>query len=149
MSLIRRSTAVIICLALLAVILVLVLAILQANRLDNTAQELAIAATQEAFETEYPTTLIENSHPDYQAIIPPQELLRYIESAKRRLGPLKSIAAIRGSAELSGGQAASSAEFELDLDFQNSPASVNIGMETVDERWLITAFRLSAELLRN
>jgi len=139
-------------LALAAVIALLLVAILQANRLDNAAQELAIAATQEAFEAEYPNILIENSHPDYQAIFPAEYLRRFLDNSKRRLGTLKSIAAIRGSLELARmpyGRTASSAEFEIDLDFQYSPASLNIQMKTVDDRWLITTFTLSAEQLRD
>lgn len=152
MSTIRRNTLVIICLALTALIAFLVMSILQANNLDDNAQELAIAATQDAFQEEYPSILIENSHPDYQAIFPPAELQRYLENTKRILGPLNSLTAIRGSADIAGissGQAPSSAEFEIELEFQNTPASVNITMETVDDRWLITAFSLSADLLRS
>jgi hypothetical protein len=136
---------------------------LYVNRLDNAAQELAIAATRGAFEAaypatrgafeaEYPTTLIENSHPDYQAILPSEELLRYIENTKRSLGSLTALIAIRGSTNIPRipyGQTASSAKFEIDLDFQNSPASVTIEMVTVDGRWLITAFGLSANLLND
>ncbi|PCI74344.1 MAG: hypothetical protein COB20_15240 [SAR86 cluster bacterium] len=100
-SIIRRTSAVIVYLALVAVIAVLASATLHTNRLENIAQELAIAATREAFEAERPATLIEISHSDYQAIFPPEDLLRYVENAKRRLGSLNSLVAIRGSAELS------------------------------------------------
>lgn len=152
MSTIRRTSVVIICLALVAVIALLARTILQTNQLDNAAQELAIAATQEAFEARYPTTLDENAHPDFKAAYPPEALVGYMQNALRRLGPLNSLVAIRGSTDISAipsGQAASTAQYELDLDFQNSPARVDIGMETVDGRWLITSFRIAADLLRN
>ena len=152
MPTIRLPTLVIICLALVAVIAFMIMALLQANRLDDSAQELAIAATLDAFQAEYPRLLIENSHPNFQTIFPSAELLRYLENTKRILGPLSSLTTIRGSTDIAGisrGQSSSSAEFEINLEFQNTPAIVNITMETLDDRWLITAFRLSADLLRS
>ena len=123
----RTLFAVAVSLVLIAAIAGLAWAILKTNQLDNAARELALTVVQEAFQSEYPIRLIENSHPDYRASFPEAELLRFLESTKLRLGSLNAVIAIRGSAEIPkipSQQKISSAEYEVDLDFQHSPATV-------------------------
>ncbi len=138
------------CLALVIAITLVVLAILRTNRLETSAQDLAIAATQGAFISTYPAALLENSHPRFQAIFPSNQLISFLENSQRGLGEFNSLLAIRGSAVIASffnKQAISSAEFEIDLDFQNSPATVRMTMEAVEDNWQITDFSLSADLL--
>lgn len=150
MSTTRRSITVVICLLLIIAISQLAWLILQTSRLEDAAQELAITATQDAVQSRYPTTLIERAHPDFQAAFPPEELRRYLTNMMRPLGSLNSLVAIRGSAKMPRfpfSQAASTAEYEIDLDFQNSPATATITLLAVDETWFITDFIISSGLL--
>lgn len=146
----RHTLVIIVCLLLLSVISLLTWAILQTRQLESAAQELAVGATREAFLARYPATLIEYSHPDFQEILPTEELLRYLENSRRQLGSLNSMISIRGSVAIPSiptRQTNSSAEFELDLDFQNAAAKVIIEMKMLDGYWLITDFRLTANQL--
>ena len=146
----RNILVIIVCLVLLSVISLLTWAILQTRQLESAAQELAVAATREAFLTRYPATLVEYSHPDFQEIMPTEELVRYLENSQRQLGSLNSMVSIRGSVVIPSiptRQTTGSAEFEIELDFQNAPANVIIEMEMLDGYWLITGFTLTANQL--
>ena len=150
MSKIQRTVTLMACLALVISITLVVLAILRTDRLETSARDLAIAATQEAFLSTYPAALVENSHPRFQTMFPADELISYLKNSQRGLGEFNSLVAIRGSTAIASflsDQGISSAEFEIDLDFQNSPATVRIKMETVEATWQITDFSLSADLL--
>ena len=146
----RNILVIIVCLVLLSVISLLTWAILQTRQLESAAQELAVAATREAFLARYPATLVEYSHPDFQDIMPTEELVRYLENSQRQLGSLNSMVSIRGSVVIPSiptRQTTGSAEFEIELDFQNAPANVIIEMEMLDGYWLITGFTLTANQL--
>jgi hypothetical protein len=152
MSNIRGRAIILICLALVAAIALFAWAILRTRALDASAQEIALQVTENTFSTDRPTTLLENAHPDYQAAFPPEQLLRYLNNIKPQLGPLASLQNIRGSSDIpliGFGQNAGSASYEVTLSFENSPASIQIAMLLVEERWLITQFDIYADLLAN
>lgn len=82
--------------------------------------------------------------------MPTEELVRYLENSQRQLGSLNSMVSIRGSVVIPSiptRQTTGSAEFEIELDFQNAPANVIIEMEMLDGYWLITGFTLTANQL--
>jgi hypothetical protein len=140
------------CLILLTAIAILSWGIVTANRLDTTAQELALAAVQDTFTSDTPTVLIESSEPAYQAAFPVENLLRYLRHSRETLGPLNSLIAIRGSADvplLPLAKAATTASYEIELEFENTIATVQVGMVAIEGRWLITNFDIFAELLSN
>ena len=93
---IRPKLTVVVCLALIAVISVMVWTILRTNRLESAAQELALTVSEESFTADYPAALIDNLHPDYLAQISQRSLLRYLNNATQRLGPLDSLVSISG-----------------------------------------------------
>jgi hypothetical protein len=147
-----RKIAALVCLVLLVVIAVFAWAIFRTNRLDASAQEMALQVVEEAFSEEYPTLLIENSHPDFQTELPVERLVRYLSGINRRTGPLESLESIRGSADIpliSLGQSAYFASYEIELNFRDTPADVQIDMQFTEGRWLVTRLEVFAELLAN
>lgn len=143
---------VVVCLALIAVISAMTWTILRTNRLESAAQELALTVSEESFTIDYPATLIENLHPDYLAQIPPRSLLHYLNNATQRLGSLDSLISIRGSTDiplLSIGDKATSANYEVELSFRNTPASLQLEMLLTNNQWLISKFDIVADVLAN
>ena len=147
---IRPKLTVVVCLALIAVISVMVWTILRTNRLELAAQELALTVSEESFTTDFPATLIDNAHPDYQAQFPQEKLLLYLKNMNLPLGPLDSLVSIRGSSDIPLipiGTRTASANYEVELRFRNAPASLKIEMLLTNNRWLISRFALVAEML--
>lgn len=143
---------VVVCLALIAVISAMTWTILRTNRLESAAQELALTVSEESFTIDYPAALIENLHPDYLAQIPPRSLLRYLNNATQRLGSLDSLISIRGSTDiplLSIGDKATLANYEVELSFRNTPASLQLEMLLTNNQWLISKFDIVADVLAN
>ena len=153
MSRIRGKAVVLICLALVAAIALFAWAILRTGRLDAQAQEIAIQVVENTFSADSPTVLVDNSHPDYlAAAFPPEQLLSYLSNIQPLLGSLESLQSIRGSSDIpliGLGQSAGSASYEVTLSFENAPASIQIEMQLLDERWLITQFDIYADILAN
>ena len=81
-----RKIAALVCLALLVVIAVFTWAIFRSNRLEASAQEMAVQVVEESFSEHYPRLLIENSHPDYQAETPVELLVSYVNGIKGQTG---------------------------------------------------------------
>ncbi len=140
------------CLSLILVIAVFSWAILRTNRLGASAQEIALQIVQNTFPEDYPTLLIDNSHPDFQEAVPVELLVRYVNGIVRQTGPLESIESIRGNADIAlirFGQSDDLATYELELIFRNTPADVEIDMKFIDDRWLVTRFDAIANILAN
>ncbi|MDA0280595.1 MAG: hypothetical protein O3C29_09220 [Proteobacteria bacterium] len=145
----RKITA-LVCLALLVVIAVFTWAIFRSNRLEASAQEMAVQVVEESFSEHYPRLLIENSHPDYQAETPVELLVSYVNGIKGQTGPLESLESIRGNAEIpliSFGQSDYFASYELKLIFRNTPAAVQIDMQFTEGRWQVTRLEAIADAL--
>ena len=152
MSKYPRKIAALVCLVLLVVIVVFASAIFRTNRLGASAQEMAIQVVEGAFSEDYPTLLIENSHPDFQAELPVELLIRYVNGINRQTGPLESLESIRGNADiplLSFGQSEYLASYELELNFRDTPADVQIELQFTEGRWLVTRLEAFAERLAN
>lgn len=140
------------CLALILVIAVFSWAIFRGDRLSESAQEIALQIVQDTFSADYPTLLIDNSHPDLQEASPEGLLVRYVNGVVRQTGPLESIESIRGSAEvplISFAQSGYLAAYQLKLNFRNTPADVEIDLQYLDNRWLVTRLTAIADILRN
>jgi len=84
------------CLVLLVVIVVFAWAIFRSNRLGASAQEMALQVVENTFSEDYPTLLIENSHPNYQAELPVELLVSYLKGVNGQTGPLESLESIEG-----------------------------------------------------
>jgi len=141
-----------VCLVLLVVIVIFAWAIIRTNRLGASAQEMALQVVEDAFSEDYPTLLIENSHPDFLAELPVELLVRYLNGINRRTGPLESLKSIRGSAEIpliSFTQSEYFASYELELIFRDTPADVQIELQFTEGQWLITKFEAVADVLAN
>lgn len=147
-----RKTLALVCITLIVVIAVFSWAILRSNRLGDSAQEMALQIVEDAFSGEYPTLLIENSHRDFQADVPVELLVRYVEGITRQTGPLESLESIRGDADiplLSLDQSVVFASYEIRLNFRDTPADLEIDMQLTEDRWLVTRFEVFADLLAN
>jgi len=147
-----RKIAISACLVLLVVIVVFTWSIFRTNSLGVSAQEMALQVVENTFSEDYPTLLIENSHPDYQAEISVDLLVRYVNGINRRAGPLESLESIRGNAQIpliSFGQSEYFASYELKLIFRDTPAVVQIELQFTEGRWLVTKLEALADLLVN
>ena len=147
-----RKTAAVAGILLLAVIVTFAWAIFRTNSLGASAQEMALQVVQDTFTEDYPTLLIENSHPDFQAELPTDQLIRYLNGLMRQTGPLQSLESIRGNAEiplLSFAQNEYLASYELKLNFRDTPADVQIELQSTEGRWLITRLDVLADILAN
>ncbi|MBL4573507.1 MAG: hypothetical protein JKY86_10600 [Gammaproteobacteria bacterium] len=147
----RKITA-LACLFLLVVIVIFAWAIIRTNRLGASAQELALQVVEDAFSEDYPTLLIENSHPDFLVELPVELLVRYLSGINRRTGPLESLKSIRGNAEIpliSFTQSEYFASYELELIFRDTPADVQIELQFTEGQWLIISFEAVADVLAN
>jgi hypothetical protein len=71
---------------------------------------------------------------------------------KKRLGPLDSLVSIRGSTDIPllpiGGRT-TSANYEVELSFRYTPASLQLEMLLTNNQWLISKFNIVAERLAN
>jgi len=149
---IRPKLTVVVCLALIAVISIMVWTILRTNRLESAAQELAITVSEESFTADYPAALIDNLHPDYLAQISQRSLLRYLNNVTQRLGPLDSLVSISGNLDIplmAIGTRPTSANYEVELSFRNTPASLQLEMLLTNNQWLISKFDIVADVLAN
>ena len=147
-----RKIAALVCLVLLVVIVVFAWAIFRTNRLGASAQEMALQVVEDAFSEDYPTLLIENSHPDFQAELPVELLVRYLNGINRQTGPLESLESIRGNADIpliSFGQSEYSASYELELNFRDTPVQVQIELQYTEGQWLVTKLEAVADILVN
>lgn len=145
-----RKIAALLCLALLVVIAVFAWAIFRTNRLDSSAQEMALQVVQESFSEEYPTLLIENSHPNYQAEFPVELLVGYVNGINSLIGPLESLESVLGSAEIpliSFGRSEYFASYEFKLIFRDSPADAQIELQYTAGRWQVTKLEVRADVL--
>lgn len=138
------------CLVLLVVIVVFAWAIFRTNRLGASAQEMALQVVENTFSEDYPTLLIENSHPNYQAELPVELLVSYLKGVNGQTGPLESLESIRGNAEIpliNFGQSEYFASYELELIFRNTPAAVQIDMQFTKGQWQVTRLEAIADAL--
>lgn len=139
-----------ICLFLLIIILFLGWGVLRKSRLDSASQQMVITTLRTIFSADNAQFLAENAHPSYLRQMSAESINNYISSTQRILGPLTSIDAIRGSSDasmnaLSGGDINSN--YEVDLVFADSEATVQTTLKVESGNWLFTSFVILSERL--
>lgn len=111
---------------------------------------MALQVVENTFSEDYPTLLIENSHPNYQAELPVELLVSYLKGVNGQTGPLESLESIRGNAEISlinFSQSEYFASYELELIFRNTPAAAQIDMQFTKGQWQVTRLEAIADAL--
>lgn len=141
-----------VCIPLIVVIAAFSWAILRSNSLSDSAQEMALQIVENALSGEDPTLLIEHSHPDFQADVPVELLVRYLNGITRRTGPLESLESIRGNADfplLRFDQSVIFVSYVIALKLRSNSADVHIDMQLTEGRWLVTHFEVLSDLPAN
>ena len=115
-----RTTA-LIYLVLLVAIAVLAWSIFQSNRLNASAEAMALNVVQDTFSQDYPEQLLLNSHPNFQREFPEDQLVRYLNGINLRAGPLESLVSISGGSNvplIGWSRGLKSASYEVELQFR-------------------------------
>jgi hypothetical protein len=145
----RTLSVAAILLLLTAIVVILVSGVVRKSRLDAEARDLAVEITQAVF-TADADRLIANAHSLMLADQSPRQLGGYIDFANRQLGALQRIESIAGDTRVSllpmGGPPATAA-YVLHLQFLESAADLEIGMQQEQSQWRITQFMIQAEVM--
>lgn len=145
----RTLSVAAILLLLTAIVVILVSGVVRKSRLDAEARDLAVEITQAVF-TAGADRLIANAHSLMLADQSPRQLGGYIDFANRQLGALQRIESIAGDTRVSllpMGAPPATAAYVLHLQFLESAADLEIGMQQEQSQWRITQFMIQAEVM--